>query len=691
MANETNIGGIEISGIEGSQIQIGDITVDVKAGGDIVGRDKIVNNINNFIQQAATTAREAEDAYAYATQRLADGVRSYAQRLAAVAAQTADAAEGGPYKGLLAYRLSDANLFYGREQATDTLLKIINRSPLTVLHSESGAGKSSLLQAGISPHLLVREGTHLPVYLHPYNISPTLALKRAFLPNINDIPELEAAPLQAFLRQVVDVLGSQATLYLLLDQFEELFTVLKEDEQVAFITDLAACLQDDSLQVRWVLALRSEFFSDIANFRPEIENPFDNEYRLNRLTREEAAQVIVAPAARQGLGFEPALVESLLLELRDDRGELAPPQLQLVCSALYNLLLARQRTPPDLPGQITLKMYEEEGHARGILRGHLRRVLSRTLPTKQERDLARQVLVTLISSDQRRRRLTQSHLARELSNYITTAQDAGDALEQLDPLLGELVKSRLLNIEKDEDTDEYSYELAHDYLLTEIEIDPELQAQKAAQEMLDQEVESYRRFNTLLSEDKFRIINSQCEFLVLDDSAQDLLWLSQEAIEAEEREKEIQRQRELEQQRALAEEQHQRAEEQAEAATNLRHRALIAGGIGIVAVIAAIVAVIFFFNAQENAQLAEDRAIEAHDAEATTQAEAENARIAEEIAVANEQLAEDRAIAAQNAEATAQAETTRANEETERAERQAHIALSAIGGTSRVPDQRKWF
>lgn len=572
MTNQPNLGGLNLSNISGS-VQTGNIDATITAGGDVVGRDKIINHITQIKARALTAAEEAEKAQQIARQRLAQAVTAYVERIGEIAADDQDALQGGPYRGLKAYTLREAEIFFGRDEAMSSLLAHLQRGRLTILHAESGAGKSSLLQAGIQYQLIVQG--HVPLYLRPYDKPPAQAIKQALLPGIDSLPELAGASLRAFLHQVTAVLGSQTILVILLDQFEELFFNLTEEARQAFVSELAACLEDEALTVRWVLALRTEFFGNLAHFRPRIKNPFENDFRLNRLPAEQARKVIEEPARRVNISYEPELIDTLLADLRDpDSGEVAPAQLQLVCLALYNLLPEAQKAP-DTPATLTLAMYDKEKRAEGILRGYLQRVLRNEL-NPQDRELARQLLIALVSSDQRRIRRTQSELAATLSTYLTAARS-------LDGVLNQLVDSRLLNVEEDEQSGEYAYELAHDLLLRQIEIDPETQARKAAEELLKQEVEAFKRHGTLLSQDKFDIINSQREFLTLDDDAAELLRLSQEAIEAEEREKERQR----------------------------RQRTQIVFGFGIVATILAIVAGIFFFRAQtetENAKSAQQKA-----------------------------------------------------------------------------------
>lgn len=484
--------------------------------GDDIGRDKIVNQGQLIINQARSAVEEAETARVVESSRLAQGVADYLARLLGANTDPAQACAGGPYRGLVAYGLSDAPLFFGREAAIAAIEGHLQRGKLTVIQSESGAGKTSLLQAGVAPRLL--SGGHLPLILRPYDQSPGVAIKRALLPEYEQMPTLAQAPLRAFLRQVAAMLGPNRILFIALDQFEEFFTLLPDAaSRRSFIADLAECLDDPTLNVRWILALRSDFFGDLAAFRPRIRNPFENDFRLNRLTAQETRAIIVGPAAQCGIRFEEKLVDALLADLSQSDGRIAPPQAQLVCLALSNAYADLKAARPDLRAELTFDLYQREGAARGILRGHLNRVLIRAFPDAQQRDMARQVLTALISSEQRRIRRARSVLVAQFATVYPP-------LAHLDKILDELVASRLINVEQEDTEQDATYELAHDYLLDEIRLAPEMLAQKAAQELLDQEVEAHQRFGTLLSNDKFRIIDSQRAHLVVSDAANQLLY-----------------------------------------------------------------------------------------------------------------------------------------------------------------------
>jgi len=626
-------GGLNLD--KGAEINVG--------AGDVVGRDKIVNNIKLINQRALSAVEEAKLAREFERQELAQGVSAFVSRLQARASETADAKTGGPYKGLLEYRLSDAELFFGREYAVRELLQNLGRGPLTVLHSESGAGKTSLLQAGLSPNLI--GSGHLPVYLRPYNLNPVLALKRAFLSDPAQAPTLAAAPLRDFLRKVCEVLGPQTTLYIFVDQFEEFFTRLEDvADRVVFVNELAECLEDDGLNMCWMLALRSEYFGNLANFRPRIRNPFENDYRLNRLTRVEAQEVIAKPAEKQDFKFETGLIEALLDDLGKD-GEIAPPQIQLVCLALFEELEPDQTL-------ITRTLYDREGGAAGILRGHLERVLSRDLRPEQ-RAAARRLLETLISSESQR-------IVRPHRDLVAEMGVKGVTPETLDIILNQLVDSRLLRA--DETDDGLVYELAHDYLLGEIKLDPDVQARKAAQELLEQEVRAYRRYKTLLAEDRLKVIEPYIAELRLTAEAEQLLVESRVEAERERREDEARRQKELDDARKLAEEtearrkaETERAREAEQSSARLRTRNRTLTVVGAVALLAAVAAVFFGILSNRNA----------------TEAQIANTQSAQNLSAA--QVANTHS--AQNLTA-AQIAGTQAAEQRDEAQRLAQISLA---------------
>jgi WD40 repeat protein len=490
-------------------VKVGTIK-DVSGEVNIAGHD-IIKNIKTIYQCAVTAAEEAASERKVEGKLLAQGVSLLAKNLSTQASQSIEG--DSPYKGLLTYNLNEAEIFFGRKEAKKALLRCINQDSLTILHAESGAGKSSLLQAGIAAQLIANG--HLAIRLRSHNADPVDFIKRTFLPELSQAPALAKATLREFLRQVCAVLGPMANLYLLLDQFEEFFNLLTKEERQPFLESLADCLNDPGLKVRWVLAIRAEALSNFSELESFGITPFKNLYRLSRLSRVEAQEIIIEPAKRYGINFEQALIDHILDTLTTNN-EITPTQLQLVCSALTD----------DLPENkiLTLAYYtNHEGGTEGILRDYLKRQLEH-LPTADQAP-AWKVLRALITADSLRVVKTHDEVVEELKLSAVSE-------EQIDTLLARLVERRLLITQS---ATIETFELAHDYLIKEIKLDPQERARKAAQEMLDQETRTYQRYKTLLTAERLAVIEPYQKELRFSPDAKTLWSDSRKAVQQEQR------------------------------------------------------------------------------------------------------------------------------------------------------------
>jgi hypothetical protein len=180
-----------------------------------------------------------------------------------------------------------------------------------------------------------------------------------------------------------------------------------------------------------------------------------------------------------------------------------PPQLQLVCSTLYDGLGPEEHV-------ITLAAYEQLGGARGVLQKYLEDELARF--GRDERAVARVILEELVTS--------QGTKAVKTGEEVVIALDSD--WPKARPVLEKLVRARLLRALEREDG-EIAYELAHEYLIREINVGSEAQARKQTEELIKQEVENWQRFGTLLAADKLALIGEMREVLRLTPAAQELL------------------------------------------------------------------------------------------------------------------------------------------------------------------------
>jgi hypothetical protein len=398
-----------------------------------------------------------------------------------------------PYRGLLPFELEDRSIFFGRDAAIAGLYTTVLKDRLTVVQARSGAGKTSLLNAGLSPRL-IEEG-RLPVYARPYE-DPALAIKRSLAsPADEPWPEgLAALPLPEFLGMVCARLSRETReLVLVLDQFEEFFVFWPQAEQRhPFVEALAECYHDRALPLRIVLSIRKDYFGDLQELQPQLP-VFQNVYRVEPMTRSEMEEAITGPTKALGkpARYQPELLAALLDDL--GRGGMELPHLQIICSRLYETL-------PDGETAITLGSYEAQGGAHGILGRYLQDVLEQ-LPGDGA-DAARRALKVLISSEGMRSVQSQAALAAMIGADAAT----------LTPILDALVRARVVQCE--EADGEVRYQLAHEYLIPEIGtwLDTSDRATKQAQELLQRQLISWRQNKELLIPEKaLRIIHHQRE------------------------------------------------------------------------------------------------------------------------------------------------------------------------------------
>src|SRR5690348_10328143 len=165
----------------------------------------------------------------------------------------------------------------------------------------------------------------------------------------------------------------------MLDQFEQFFLLWPQREQHhTFIKQLGACYDDEALPLRFVIALRGDYLTDLAEFDwvlPHLQ-VFHHQYRPEPMTRHEAQAAITEPLSKLGVSvsYDPALLERLLTDLM--RGEMELPLLQIICTRLYE-------TRGKDVAQLNLKTYEALGRAEGVLSRYLHDVLA-DLPSNEE-------------------------------------------------------------------------------------------------------------------------------------------------------------------------------------------------------------------------------------------------------------------------------------------------------------------
>lgn len=353
-----------------------------------------------------------------------------------------------PYRGLLYFREEDAPFFFGREAAIAQLTSAVQQHHLVAVVGASGSGKSSVVRAGLVPELRKSRDqvwevvplvpTDRPVHALAAVLMPFLEPDMTETDRLIEINKLAEALLSRTikLREVVDrVLAKQPgtdRLLLIADQWEELFTLCKDDAaRRCFIDNILEATAATKLSA--VLTLRGDFFGRaITDYRPLSDRVQGAQVNLGPMKREELRQAIEEPAKKVGLTVEAGLVDLILEQVGDEPGHL--PLVEFVLRRLWE---DRQG------GQLHHAAYKAMGELQGAIAQKAESLFSKLNNADQRK--VQQIFLRLVrpgegEADTRRRATLgevgaeEHRLTKQLADerLLVTSQRAGSGEETIE-------------------------------------------------------------------------------------------------------------------------------------------------------------------------------------------------------------------------------------------------------------------
>jgi WD40 repeat protein/DNA-binding SARP family transcriptional activator len=360
-----------------------------------------------------------------------------------------------PYKGLRAFLEADSADFFGRELITRRLIERVAETGaprFLCVVGPSGSGKSSVVRAGLVP--AIRRGV-IPGSERWYvadllpGAHPMQELERVLLgvgvdPPPSLLDDLERDELG--LTRAVDRLlpDPDAELLIVLDQLEELFTMVESDaERVHVLESLRVAASDPASRVRVVATLRADFYDEPLSVRGFGDLLAARNEAISPMSPEELERAIVGPAERVGLDVEPGLVAAMVADVIDRPGAL--PLLQYALTELADR---------EDVSSLTLNAYRRIGGVSGALARRAERLYD---ALDDEGQVAcRQLFLRLITlgegTQDTRRRMRRSELAT--ADPVPT-----------DAVIEAFGRHRLLSFDRDPVTREPTVEIAHEALL----------------------------------------------------------------------------------------------------------------------------------------------------------------------------------------------------------------------------------
>src|SRR5512143_1428656 len=254
-----------------------------------------------------------------------------------VATVTEPVVRTNPYVGPRSFQTGEH--LYGRTREGAELVDLLIADRIVLLHSPSGAGKSSLINAVVIPQMQTEgfivlpttrvnteplPGTEGVAGFNRYANSVIRSLEDSIPEEDQSTPDVLASVtlseyIQDYRRRASEHIKDfdpKAALLIILDQFEEVIRINATDQEAkhAFFAQLGEMLRDRTI---WALiAIREDYLAAIEPYSRPIPNRLSTTYRLDFLDARSAIEAIKGPAKDSGVVFDDDAAAQLVENLR---------------------------------------------------------------------------------------------------------------------------------------------------------------------------------------------------------------------------------------------------------------------------------------------------------------------------------------------------------------------------------------
>ena len=444
-----------------------------------------------------------------------------------------------PFKFLDAYDKEDKNIFFGREEEIDELYRLVFQTNLLLVYGASGTGKTSLIRCGLSNRfkasqwldLNIRRGTDInqslldtivkytPVAVAAASPDDELDWFENMMSSEQEVatPSTDTTPIESDhpVAQALEklYLATFTPIYLIFDQFEELYTLGQREEQVQFTQTIEALVQLP-LPVKIIIVMREEYLARLYNLERAVPQLRNKKLRIEPMDLPRVEQIILRatsqnPQSNISLeqGQEATIAKAIIDKIREGDVNIKLPYLQVFMDRLYEKATGLG-TDRSQAAHFELDLVDQMGNIGDVLAEFIElqsKLIHQHLSQKYKelpKDIVWQLLSPFATIDGTKVPIRQQSLAT-LTQAISLPANT-DTAELIRSAISELENSRILRYRKEEDT----YEVAHETLALQIaeKRSEEEKANLKAKRMIQEGFATYQDTKTLLSREQLAFI-----------------------------------------------------------------------------------------------------------------------------------------------------------------------------------------
>ena len=233
-----------------------------------------------------------------------------------------------PFKLFEPYTPSDKNIFFGRDAEIYALYSLLQQTRLVVIYGASGTGKTSLINAGL-PKVFKTTDWYRVSIRRKDNINETMRHELARLTEQTQVTDLGEA-----INELHEI--RWIPIYLVFDQFEEIFTLGIHEERLQFFTDIQKLLEKP-LPCKIILSMREEYIGHLYEYEPVLPTLFDKRFRVEPMKDATVRDVIVQMCDAGDVTLEHGkdTAAQILQQVKEGKQAAHLPYLQVYLHYLY--------------------------------------------------------------------------------------------------------------------------------------------------------------------------------------------------------------------------------------------------------------------------------------------------------------------------------------------------------------------
>ncbi len=361
-----------------------------------------------------------------------------------------------PFKFLDAYTREDSDIFFGREEEVKALYEMVFQTDLLLIYGASGTGKTSLIQCGLASKfeshdwlaLNIRRGKNLNASfqkaLNDAGGSTSIGDNGQEETNTDQLdwldedwtseapsPVNKLSPLARSMQAIY--LKHFKPIYLIFDQFEELFILDPEETEKVLFFQFIHRLLDTSLSCKIILVMREEFIAHLWDFEYLVPGIFTHRLRIKHLEKI-AIQKIIEETFRKLEATEKIVVkepekiaELLLKKLAASKTGIALTYVQVFLDRLFQLAVQEEERPPVFRLEALKKIKTFEDVIDDFLEGQLNLLEAQLGP--ERKGIPLKILGAMVSNERTKKVLELEDIESLRERYNLTKDEMNTCLD----------------------------------------------------------------------------------------------------------------------------------------------------------------------------------------------------------------------------------------------------------------------